>query len=751
MRADSLVSDPPPRRRAPRRIVLLAPLLLLALPLLVAVTLDSARLLSDPFPGFLLWDNGKLAAFHMDAWTGPRAGLPLNGGRILAVDGRPFVSGAALMARVADEPLGTGFLYRVEQGGVASDFDVPTMQLDASGYAGTFGNYLANAAVFFALAILAIVLRPDLPAARALAIVMGILGLVLTLAVDFIASYRFTILYPLVQALMPAAIANFALIFPIERVTPRRRAWIVFAIAFITLLVAVSEILLFHSDPVAVERLDRTVYVLFSVISLAMLVSLGDALFRARSPESRLQAAVVFAGALAAFLLPAIAILVFVLLGWSFSFTWVTALFAFFPISVLYAVVRHDLLAAERFVRLTVGYVVATSVVVLAYAVGLGTLDRLLAQGAASSPAANFVLLLLLAVSFDPLRRWVQTAVDRAFFRSTVDAASILEESSTSLALLPDVEAVARTVEDLLQRALSLEWVVLDTSDAAHSDAAISESVHFRAERLGVLAGGSKRSGAPFSAAERDLVRGLAAQAGLALRNLGSIQALREAQSALLRSERLAAIGEFAGAVAHGIRNPLAGIRAAMQNARECSGDPAMEESLSSALSEVDRLEQRMRSLLDFSRPFEPKTSVVDVRALMEAVARTLRSRAERQQVEIRIEGPASGPSVHTDPDFLEEVLLELAGNALRYMPTGGTLGFQATSSGGPTTLRISDTGPGVPAGVRDRVFELFFTTRADGTGLGLAMVKKIVERQGGSVSLESSGPSGTVFRIDLP
>jgi len=176
-----------------------------------------------------------------------------------------------------------------------------------------------------------------------------------------------------------------------------------------------------------------------------------------------------------------------------------------------------------------------------------------------------------------------------------------------------------------------------------------------------------------------------------------------------------------------------------------------MAESLSSALSEVDRLEQRMRSLLDFSRPFEPKTSVVDVRALMEAVARTLRSRAERQQVEIRIEGPASGPQVHTDPDFLEEVLLELAGNALRYMPTGGTLGFQATSSGGPTTLRISDTGPGVPAGVRDRVFELFFTTRADGTGLGLAMVKKIVERQGGSVALESSGPSGTVFRIDLP
>jgi signal transduction histidine kinase len=266
-----------------------------------------------------------------------------------------------------------------------------------------------------------------------------------------------------------------------------------------------------------------------------------------------------------------------------------------------------------------------------------------------------------------------------------------------------------------------------------------------------VLAGGPKRSGAPFSAAERDLLRGLASQTGLALRNLGSIQALREAQSALLRSERLAAIGEFAGAVAHGIRNPLAGIRAATQNARERSEDPALTESLSHAIAEVDRLEQRMRSLLDFSRPFEPKAAVVDVRALMEAVARTLRSRADRQQVEIRVDGPESGPQVHTDPDFLEEVLLELAGNALRYMPAGGTLGFQASSKGAQTTLRVSDTGPGVPAGVRDRVFDLFFTTRAEGTGLGLAMVKKIVERQGGSVALESSGPSGTVFRIDLP
>ena len=102
------------------------------------------------------------------------------------------------------------------------------------------------------------------------------------------------------------------------------------------------------------------------------------------------------------------------------------------------------------------------------------------------------------------------------------------------------------------------------------------------------------------------------------------------------------------------------------------------------------------------------------------------------------------------DPDFLEDALLELAANALRSMPDGGTLRLALAREDGGIVLRVGDSGAGVPEGVRDRLFEPFFTTRPEGTGIGLATVKKIIESHGGTIALESTGPAGSVFRIAL-
>lgn len=217
-----------------------------------------------------------------------------------------------------------------------------------------------------------------------------------------------------------------------------------------------------------------------------------------------------------------------------------------------------------------------------------------------------------------------------------------------------------------------------------------------------------------------------------------------------MRAERLAAIGEVAGAVAHGIRNPLAGIRAAAQVAhlRGLRGELALE-SLANVLSESDRLDHRIRSLLDFSRPYQLRPRRIDLVPLAEAVRRTLAARPGGYEVSLACTEPEL--AVDADPAHLEEALLEVGANALRAMPQGGPLAIEIEAPEGAVVLRFRDAGGGVPEGVRERLFDLFFTTRPDGTGIGLATVKKIVELHGGAIALESSGAQGSVFRIVLP
>lgn len=749
--APAAASHPSSTRRSRESIALAVA----SLALLLGVLAGSVDLIDRPFPGFLVWDNGALVAFHAPGWTGQAAGLPLNGGVVVAVDGVAFAGGRALLAHAAASTPPAVVRYAVDTGGERRDYDVPTMLLSRRDFLLTFGNYLAAAAAFFAIGVIALWLRADLRAARALAIVTSAMGALLALSIDYLTAYRLVPVTRFAEALAPAALAYFALVFPVERLRPPVRRAVVGALVLALGSAALVSSWIFYAHPRAADDISLGFYVALAAIGLAMLASLTEALLRAREPERRMQAAVVLSGSVVAVLLPAIGVLVFSLLGWSFSWTWIGVFFLFFPASVLYAIVRHDLLGAERFVRLTLGYAVATAVVVLGYAGAALALEQLVHPSAVGNPGVTFALLVSIAVAFDPLRRRVQVGIDRAFFRSRIDVARVLEEASADLATRTDAAAIGEGVTSRLRDGLALEWAELVLADAVaseRSDAPLIEPVRFRDEPLGALRCGPKRSGAPFSASERELVRGLAGQTALALQNARALEALREAQAALLRGARLAAVGEFAGSVAHGIRNPLAGIRAAAQLAhRQAVGGP-LEEALAGVLSEADRLDQRIRSLLDFSRPQTPNAVPVDLRDLARVVATTLDPHAHAIGVGVRVDAPAAPLVCMCDPALLEEVLLELAGNALRAMAErGGNLAIRVAREGRLAVTDVADTGGGIPPGVVDRVFDLFFTTRPDGTGMGLAMVKKIVESHGGRVSVSRNGPTGTTFRIELP
>src|SRR5262245_42877339 len=583
-----------PARGSPRGATLWAALAgLVASALLAVVGWDSVRLVGRTFPGFLVWDNGVLASFHREDWTGARAALPGNG-RLVEVEGQRFAGGAQLLALAARAPEGTELAYRVSSKAGVREVRVPTMRFGWIDHLSTFGIYLGAAAVLFLVMLVAILLRPDHHAARALALSAANLGLVLVLSVDFLCGYRFTGLYPLAEAFLPGTLVWFALAFPVAGAAaggPGRRQRRALAVGVPLLLgLGAAQLWLFRANPDLHFRITEAIYLLLAAALFGLLASFGYQLFASPSPEARLRAGVVFAGAIASATPAALLLSAMLLLGWSFSVTWVVVFVPFLPIAILYAVLYRDLLAAERFIRLTTGYALATAAIVIGYLLVLFGFDRLAFTEARMGPVASLGLLVGLVLGLDPLRARVQRGIDRVFFRTRVDVGRVLERTSTEFALLLEEEAIHDHVRRVLRDALALEWAELRPPAQPREEAPLLERVEFRGEPLGVLCCGPKRSGAPFSAAERELVRGVASQAALALQNARTLEALRAAQDDLVRKERFAAIGELSAAVAHGLRNPLAGIRAAAQLAHEIVTEAPAAEALGDVLSEVDRL-----------------------------------------------------------------------------------------------------------------------------------------------------------------
>src|SRR6266700_6460168 len=233
---------------------------------------------------------------------------------------------------------------------------------------------------------------------------------------------------------------------------------------------------------------------------------------------------------------------------------------------------------------------------------------------------------------------------------------------------------------------------------------------------------------------------------------------LRQSRAQLVQSEKLASIGQMAAAVAHGLRNPLASLRAAAQLAqrRVEAPPPAAREQLQAIIEQVDRLDLRIAHLLAFSRPAPFRPLRESVRALVEGALSGFAELLRQHRVEPTLSFAAALPEVRVDPMRLEQALTEIFSNALDAMPDGGRLEIQARPEGAESgaagvALEITDSGRGIPAEILANVCEPFFTTRPEGTGLGLATAKRYVEEAGGRLEITSVVGRGTTVRLWLP
>src|SRR5487761_1752030 len=233
-----------------------------------------------------------------------------------------------------------------------------------------------------------------------------------------------------------------------------------------------------------------------------------------------------------------------------------------------------------------------------------------------------------------------------------------------------------------------------------------------------------------------------------------SIQAIQEdgTRMGLLVTQRLAALGRVTAGVAHEVKNPLNSMRVWLEVLKaNLPADPETQEAAKMLDTEIDRLDRVVKTFLEFSRPVELEREEVNLPELIEGVLAAAKPGITRSGVTLVKEIPPSFPPLELDKRLIEQAVLNLVLNACECMKTGGQLTVSLARAGDMAEIRVGDSGPGIAPENRAKIFQLFFTTRPGGTGLGLANTFRFVQLHNGSIEFDSEAGRGTAFRIELP
>jgi PAS domain S-box-containing protein len=235
------------------------------------------------------------------------------------------------------------------------------------------------------------------------------------------------------------------------------------------------------------------------------------------------------------------------------------------------------------------------------------------------------------------------------------------------------------------------------------------------------------------------------------LRDLDSIESIN---TQLQVSERLAALGRITAGVAHEVKNPLNSMRLWLENLKEslpAESDSNAQQAVQVLDKEIDRLDAVVKRFLDFTRPMEIRLEATQLADILKEVMEVAQPQLQKSNVQVAQLLPIDVPEVYVDRGLLKQAVLNLVLNAVEAMPNGGKLHLVLSRRGEMAEITVGDTGKGIPPENKQKIFQLFFTTRPGGSGIGLASTFRIVQLHNGSIDFTSEVGRGTTFRIELP
>jgi PAS domain S-box-containing protein len=261
-------------------------------------------------------------------------------------------------------------------------------------------------------------------------------------------------------------------------------------------------------------------------------------------------------------------------------------------------------------------------------------------------------------------------------------------------------------------------------------------------------AGGVKRVSVSVQAIQEN---GERMGALVTLRDLDSLESIN---TQLQVSERLAALGRITAGVAHEVKNPLNSMRLWLENLKEslpAEPDSGTTQAVQVLDKEIDRLDAVVKRFLDFTRPMDVRLEATQLADLLKEVLEIAKPQLRKSKIQVAQLLPIDVPEVYVDRALLKQAVLNLVLNAVDAMPSGGQLRLMLSRRGEMAEITVGDTGKGIPLENRQKIFQLFFTTRPGGSGIGLASTFRIVQLLNGSIDFTTEVGRGTTFRIELP
>ncbi len=245
---------------------------------------------------------------------------------------------------------------------------------------------------------------------------------------------------------------------------------------------------------------------------------------------------------------------------------------------------------------------------------------------------------------------------------------------------------------------------------------------------------------------------GARAGSGLIVR-LRDPEATRKLGHELQTADRLSAISRISSGVAHEVKNPLNAILLHVEVARAklAQGNTDVAPQMEIISREILRLDRVVKTFLDFTRPVELNLSSVPVEDLLNELVDLARPQAQSAGIRIGVQQEANNAEVRVDRDLMKQAMLNIVVNAMEAMPQGGDLRFESSVVEDSAEIRISDTGGGIPPELREKIFRLYFTTKKEGSGIGLAMTFRIVQLHDATIDFSSEPGKGTTFELRLP
>ncbi len=300
-------------------------------------------------------------------------------------------------------------------------------------------------------------------------------------------------------------------------------------------------------------------------------------------------------------------------------------------------------------------------------------------------------------------------------------------------------DVIGRPYESLLKRDADFTSLLLDTLKNGNEHVSVNIDVPLQERTL------------PVSASTSLLRDGTGKVIG-AVAVFQDISETRQLQKQVMRADRLAALGELAAGIAHDIRNPLTSIRGFVQYLQKSRDPEELQEYAPLIIRQVDGLNRTIGELLKFAKPHPPLYGPVQVNELIREMTQLIRNRAEKQGVEIDLRLDPDLPLIRADGEQLKQVLLNLLINAGQAVTKGGRIVVSTTRNmSGQLAVSVEDNGIGIAPDHLDKVFDPFFSTKPGGTGLGLAVVQRIISGHKGRIGIASEPGKGTTVTIHLP